>query len=784
MLRVFKWLAAGCALILAIVSVAGGLYIYQQLPTFHQAPDGIIETLPDSWLARISKPRASYRGLHPSQTLRPQETFTFPIRPGETGPQQTLFAGPPSYPFWCGQNLVTNEAPLVDNHDGVGVPVHEPHESGEGRGRLLGYSRDCTHPTVAGYYFKSATDGRFYLLGSIDHPIEQIEVEGKSTDFVVRMETGTINRYFYAIAVLRGEGETLSQPTANRWNGKLIYQFRGGVGIGKRQGNIKPGDVLARRRDQLREGYAVVYSSANQTSNHYNIWLAEDTALRVKRQFIALYGEPEYTVGVGGSGGAIQQYLLAQNHPGLLDGIIPLYSYPDMISQTIYVLDCEPLEYYFDVQDRHNHRWRDWSERVAVEGLSSADAKVNYFNVLDTLASLARGDFDRISRNFEGGSECVQSWRGLTPLIHNPRFVHFQRYFSKEVQRLTQWTHWEDLHMFYGRDQSGFARSTWDNVGVQYGLAALVQGRLEIEEFLELNARVGGWKTAEQMQPERYWFLQGQWFPVEFSAWSHQNLNLSDSEKNPAPRTQASLEAIEAAYRSGHVFLGDIDLPILDVRHYLDRKLDMHHASASFMTRARLNKRMGRSDHQAIWISHRKFNPVNDAFTVMDEWLLNLKANPDKGVAGNRPVEAGDTCFGRRGNVIARGEGVWDGEWNGRQEGRCSKVFPSYPTSREIAGAPINGDIFKCHLQPVKTAVEKGVYGKLDMGAYVARLERIFPDGVCDYELADMGFPKELEPIRRLAVEPAPSQGVSEKDEPPVKPVTISHLETEKGPES
>ena len=32
---------------------------------------------------------------------------------------------------------------------------------------------------------------------------------------------------------------------------------------------------------------------------------------------------PLYTVAVGGSGGAIQQYVYGQNHPGLLDAGVP-----------------------------------------------------------------------------------------------------------------------------------------------------------------------------------------------------------------------------------------------------------------------------------------------------------------------------------------------------------------------------------------------------------------------------------------------------------------------------
>lgn len=67
--------------------------------------------------------------------------------------------------------------------------------------------------------------------------------------------------------------------------------------------------------------------------------LAEDIARRVKKQFTSLYGQPFYTLGIGGSGGVLAQYLIAQNSTGTLDGLMPFYSDPDMVSQSIFVLD-------------------------------------------------------------------------------------------------------------------------------------------------------------------------------------------------------------------------------------------------------------------------------------------------------------------------------------------------------------------------------------------------------------------------------------------------------------
>ena len=97
-------------------------------------------------------------------------------------------------------------------------------------------------------------------------------------------------------------------------------------------------------------GYASSYSTANGTNVHYNLQLGGEAAIMVKDRFVSAYGEPRYTVAVGGSGGAIQQYVYGQNHPGLLDAAIPQYSYPDMVTQTIHVGDCELLERWADLR--------------------------------------------------------------------------------------------------------------------------------------------------------------------------------------------------------------------------------------------------------------------------------------------------------------------------------------------------------------------------------------------------------------------------------------------------
>jgi len=58
-------------------------------------------------------------------------------------------------------------------------------------------------------------------------------------------------------------------------------------------------------------------------NQHANPHLQGETLMMLKEYFIEHIGMPKWTVGVGGSGGAIQQYLIAQLFPGLLDGLQP-----------------------------------------------------------------------------------------------------------------------------------------------------------------------------------------------------------------------------------------------------------------------------------------------------------------------------------------------------------------------------------------------------------------------------------------------------------------------------
>ena len=132
----------------------------------------------------------------------------------------------------------------------------------------------------------------------------------------------------------------------------------------------------------------------------------------------------------------------------------------------------------------------------------------------------------------------------------------------------------------WGRDpKTGFARRPLDNVGIQYGLGALNAGAITKEQFLDINARIGGY----------------------------------DNDGTIAPaRTVADPAALRIVYRMGRLTSGGGGLattPILDYRAYLDDAPggNIHLRYHSFAMRERLQKANGYTDNQVMLTDDRRW---------------------------------------------------------------------------------------------------------------------------------------------------------------------------------
>lgn len=688
-----------------------------------------------------------------------------PVAVGQVGPIAP--DNPRQEPFACETQRTDLGQPVVDNQDDIGFPVTNA------AGTIIGYSENCGAPTIVKYYYLPAGEALDGPLEVYDpaNPPNRKDVATTTVGLrhnvpvIIRYETGTINRYIYAIAVITPDPSTdLNRVDLSAWNHNLIFMFGGGVGIGYDQAGggyalsyvegrngvlISPNQGGISGRAFLEDGYALISSTGTVTATTYNLRLMGETATMVKEQFIDRYRNPRFTFAIGGSGGAIQQTVYAQDFPGLIDGLIPSHPYPDMITQINPVGDCELAEFYFDESNAFyngnspNPFWYSWTNRQLIEGMRGINGFTSSFAGPNGKIPWANAE--------KGSDECIEGWYGLTPEVLNPNWPVTNPDNLPEAEMAgVHWDYYDDLKDIFGiNPANGYAYNTFDNVGVQYGLLSLLRGEITPQEFLNINAGIGGWMKSWNMPPPGYPFNPLTLNPPNYDFWSQSDANdvASPGFTGIAPRTVADHEAIENAYRSGLVFMGAIRNPIINFMAYLEPELNMHSSREVFAIRQRLIEARGNANNQVIW--GLPGTASVSVFTKLATQALNLETTWL--TTGERPKGAMDACYDINGNLIAEGPHVWDGEMTGEMDGNpsddphagpCTQQYPIYSSSRLLAGDRISEKTFKCALKPVQTALSDGTYGNVQFtGSQETQLEAIFPNGVCDYSQPDQGLP-------------------------------------------
>ena len=102
--------------------------------------------------------------------------------------------------------------------------------------------------------------------------------------------------------------------------------------------------------DLLGRGYAVATNTLDTFQTACNPVLSAEAALMTREHFVEPYGVPEFTIGDGGSGGAIQQLAIAHNYPGCSTRCRRACRSPTPISIAGGVTDCGLLVNYYDTE--------------------------------------------------------------------------------------------------------------------------------------------------------------------------------------------------------------------------------------------------------------------------------------------------------------------------------------------------------------------------------------------------------------------------------------------------
>jgi hypothetical protein len=573
----------------------------------------------------------------------------------------------------------------------------------------------CFAPTEVAWQYVD-DDGELHNLDDPTAPpddVEMVELEdGTEAPFVVRTETGVLNRSVYRISVLEpgADPDDPLTPDTSAWNGRLVYQFGGGCGVTFTQGYIGLGGTPL---ETLRRGYATASATFNTFQVTCNDMISAETASMVKERFVIGYGEPVHTIGEGGSGGAIQQILLVQNQPGLLDGITPSVPFPDALSIAPGVYDCGLLTDYYASPEGEGLTEE---QRRAINGHAVAGTCDMWdATFAQSLNPVTGCEFDVAAAFGAGGGT------GGAPTIAPDEI-----YDAENNPGGWRCTVWESNVAVTGTDEeTGFARSGYDNQGVQYGLDALNAGAISVDEFLDLNGGIGGYDFDGEHQAER---------------------------------SVVPDELAERAYATGRVsgpYGGLTDTPIILVDIYTDETGDIHDRVRAFSIADRLAG--GTSDggdwpgNLALWSIDPGATDLMESLTgavgedaaaatfAMDEWLTAAAEYQDAeggswgdAVTAARPEAAESRC------VLADADDPIVGR-DAHEQAACAEALTIAEEPRMAAGAPRAGDIIKCQRIPVDEAVDAGFYEVELTDDEVTRLADIFPDGVCDFSRPGIG---------------------------------------------
>jgi hypothetical protein len=521
--------------------------------------------------------------------------------------------------------------------------------------------------------------------------------QGDTVPFIVRVETGAQDRGQYSIAVLFDPTQGW-QPWAPQkaWNGKTYTT--GGTGCGEHHGETTPPSVLD--NDALGRGFMVWSTALDHNTQNCNLVVQAESLMMAKEHIIETYGPIRYTIGSGCSGGSIYQQQAANDYPGIFDGILPNCSFTDSWSTSIEVVDCRLMVDYFDNPNKWGTgiAWTSTQE-AAVEGEPGPNICESWINVYG---------FD------EGGNPReVTSGPGIYDVsdfqsCNVPAAEAYDPQTNPKGIRCDLADYMIDE--LGARPQDGFANRPADNVGVQYGLNALLSGAITPAQFVDLNVKLGS----------------------------------RDIDYNPVPeRTPADPPAIPIAYRGGLFNEGNnMIIPILDLRgHDVE---EIHTDYHSYEMRARLDRSHGNHDNQVIWtgpaplagdttfasmVAGSFSSPfASQALTVMDDWLAAIEADKTsvplaQKVVNDKPAAAHDACFDGVGNEIG-------------DQTVCQALYPFYAEPRIAAGEPFTGDILKCQLKALDMA---DYFPIVFTDAEWAQLQQTFPTGVCDYSKPGVG---------------------------------------------
>jgi hypothetical protein len=551
---------------------------------------------------------------------------------------------------------------------------------------------------------------------------------GVTVPYIVRVERGTLNRGIYDIAVLFDPTSATPWTALTpqpQWNGKVVYTFGASTGQPRLQFRSEQNwaDDAA-----LSRGFMVVDNSLTDSLFNSSRVLNAETLMMMKEHIVDTYGEITYTLGNGCSGGSIQQNTAASIFPGLLDGIQPSCDFSDSITTGLEVTDCVLLVNFYAGPE--------WT--ALMSGLTQAqiNAKKTAINGhLDQVGCQSWNNafgFNNKPGNYVPVLVINQTTGAVAPvgaprnncrlpaaLVYDPVSNSYGTRCGDPDLATAVWGTTAGIPAGSTR-----ARQTGDNVGIQYGLNALLAGAITPEEFVTLNEKIGGFDA--------------------------------DSNRR-AERSTADLPALDIAYRAGIVSSGRNlgKLPIIDSRGFDEQGI--HYIWRSFAERARIDAANdGNHGNQVMWRYGTGLLPATAAqfaavtlnsLLTMDTWLSNLNVSAPKETLNSvrtqaevilgKPAAAVDFCF-------LTGDTTFSTPVTDMALCDADPRLAKHASPRQVAGGPLAENILKCRLKSLSPLDYGPVFFS---SAQWTRLQTTFPDGVCNWSEKGVGQRRAASPL-------------------------------------
>lgn len=608
--------------------------------------------------------------------------------------------------------------------------------------------------------------------------------EGVTVPYIVRVETGVLNRDRYQImSLFQPDQEWTALSSQEQWNGKILIHHGGNVGVSYGPGRPPNGDISGTAPEggetllgdsisvALARGFVTLSTAQANLGHNVNLVTAAESLLMAKEYIVEQYGPVRYTIGTGCSGGAIAQQHIANAYPGIYQGLIVQCSYPDVWTTATQFADYNLLNEYLG-----NQVSEDPADIVSFfEGLLTSPVLAVQWPAL--YGHLPLNPIVSDLAFFPSASPDQENCPGLAGQaeVYDPEtrpdglrcglIDYMVSQFGTRPPEV-----WSPNEQLLSR---GFGGIPLDNTGVQYGLKAFQDGVITSDQFLAVNRDIGGLDVDINYQPER---------------------------------TAADQQALENAYRTGAVNTAEnlANVPIIDLRGP-DPGI-AHDAFHSWQMRARLQETQGHARNHVIW--YGAFPLAGDsvfsteALLVMDQWLAGIEADeqqapvPDK-VLANKPVTARDRCLSLSAPFSEEGpKAPYTGNLlypEPQLNGLDSEQIPTFPaelgqildvatgqvcglnlgalglpevitdplqpiteavvdaqelvvqtrfgTPRTVAGDAITTLTNKCQLKPVDPAdyPVNALDSILTSEGFAQQVAEIFPDGVCDYSKPPVG---------------------------------------------